>query len=380
MSIRKRGKKSWEITIEVGTNAAGKRIREYVSIKGKKSDAERKEREILSRLDKGLPLEDGKTTVSDFMRRWLNNHVAVNTRPKTQQFYEMVNRLYVEPVIGDRVLKNLTPEDIQKVIRGVLIKGLSPTTARRVYATLHSAFESAMRWGLTFRNVCDAVSAPRESEHNITPPDIATSNTLLQKAQETPYGTPIWVLAYTGMRRGEVCALTWEHVDLESKSISVTGSVGRINGKLTISPPKTSFSKRLIQIDSTTVNLLEEHKVRQAEVQSALGAAFGGPNLVFATPTGAILDPDTLTKTWQRICRKQGLTYRLHDLRHAHATVLIEKGTPVNTVQKRLGHSSPSVTLGVYAHVSPIMDRDAADAFEKAMGTGDVGKMSAFEE
>ena len=368
MSIRNRGKKSWEITINLGRDADGKRLREYVSVRGKKVDAERKEREMLSLLDKGLPLEDSKTTVSDFMRRWLSNHVAVNTRPKTQKFYKMVNRLYVEPVIGNKVLKTLTAEDVQRVIGGVLNKGLSGSTARRVYATLHSALESAMRWGLTFRNVCDAVSVPRESEHAIRPPDISTSNTLLQEARQTRYGTAIWILAYTGMRRGEVCALTWQDVDLENGTVSVTGSVGRVNGKLAILPPKSSTSRRLIHLDPKTVTLIEEHKARQDEVQSVLAAAYGDPRLVFATPLGAILDPDSLTKAWQRICRKEGVRYRLHDLRHMHTTVLIEIGTPINTVQKRLGHSSPSFTLGVYAHVSPRMDKDAADAFQKAMG------------
>ena len=88
---------------------------------------------------------------------------------------------------------------------------------------------------------------------------------------------------------------------------------------------------------------------------------------MFASPNGGLLDPDILTKTWHRLCRELGVKYRLHDLRHSHATTLIETGVHIKTVQNRLGHSSPSLTMAVYAHVSPGMDKEAAEAYAEAM-------------
>ena len=104
-----------------------------------------------------------------------------------------------------------------------------------------------------------------------------------------------------------------------------------------------------------------------ADGLQSVGSAYEDHGTVFASPLGRLLDPDILTKTWQRIRRDAGVKYRLHDLRHAHATTLIEAGTHIKTVQNRLGHSSPSLTMAVYAHVSPDMDKEAANAFASAM-------------
>ncbi|MFQ5814640.1 MAG: tyrosine-type recombinase/integrase [Anaerolineae bacterium] len=98
-----------------------------------------------------------------------------------------------------------------------------------------------------------------------------------------------------------------------------------------------------------------------------LDGAYHERGYVFPSPTGGPLDPDLLSKAWRRLCRVQGVEYRLHDLRHAHATTLIEEGSNIKAVQARLGHSSPSLTMAVYAHVSPGMDKAAADAYAKAM-------------
>ncbi|MCH8062328.1 MAG: tyrosine-type recombinase/integrase [Chloroflexi bacterium] len=89
--------------------------------------------------------------------------------------------------------------------------------------------------------------------------------------------------------------------------------------------------------------------------------------LVFTSPTGGILDPGTLSKSWQRLCKREGMKFRLHDLRHHHATALIENGVHIKAVQNRLGHSSPSLTMKIYAHVSPQTDKEAAEAYDRAM-------------
>ena len=82
---------------------------------------------------------------------------------------------------------------------------------------------------------------------------------------------------------------------------------------------------------------------------------------------GGILDPDILVKAWRKICREVGVKYRLHDLRHHHATALIEAGVHIKAIQARLGHTSASLTMKVYAHVSLGMDKEAADAYARAV-------------
>ena len=113
---------------------------------------------------------------------------------------------------------------------------------------------------------------------------------------------------------------------------------------------------------------MKTHLARQAEWRLKLGPAYQDQGFIFTSPRGGLLDPDNLTKAWQRIRRQIGVECRLHDLRHAHATTLIEAGVHIKAVQARLGHASPSFTMAVYAHVSPQMDKDAAQAYAEAMG------------
>ena len=315
----------------------------------------------------GLPPPTHKEPVSEFIHRWLREHVGISTRPRTFEFYAQVSRLYIEPVIGAIPIQNLTPAHVQRVISGVLAKGLSPTTARRAYATLHRALECAMKWGVVYRNVCDAIDAPREADFQASPPDRSTLKALLEVARETPYGTAIWLLAYTGARRGEICGIKRGGLDLESSTLSIAGAVVREKGKLAYDTTKSIYSRRLIHLDDRTVSVLREHLAGQAEERLRLGPAYQDQGFVLASPRGDLLDPDALTKAWQRIRCQVGVECRLHDLRHAHATRLIEAGVHIKAVQARLGHSSPSFTMKVYAHVSPQMDKDAAQAYAQAM-------------
>ena len=240
-----------------------------------------------------------------------------------------------------------------------------------MYATLHRALVCALKWGVVYRNVCDVVDAPREAEYEYNTPDNATVSRLIDKAMETPWGIAFHLLAFTGLRRGEVCALRWDQVDLDNGTLSITGAVGRDNGALTVSSPKSATSRRMIHISETTVVLLRGHRAEQAEYRLKLGGVYEDNGLVFTSPTGRLLDPDILTGAWARLCKGQGVKYRLHDLRHHHATALIENGVHIKAVQNRLGHSSPSLTMKVYAHVSPQMDKDAADVYDRAMAVVD---------
>jgi integrase len=314
-----------------------------------------------------MAITSGKETTSDFIHQWLNNHVAHTTKPRTFEFYAMINRLYINPIIGQVKIQRLAPSDVQRVIGSVLDKGLSPTTAGRVYATLHRALACAMKWGVVYRNVCDVIDAPREVNPEINPPDKQTLKELLSLVMVKPHGAAIWTLAYTGLRRGEVCALRWDRLNLDKGTMSIVGAVSRQDGKLVITEPKSKNSRRMIHVGDSTVAVLRRHRAELAEYRLSVGGVYDDHGLVFASPFGRLLDPDILTETWQQVCREGGVKYRLHDLRHAHAITLIEAGTHIKTVQDRLGHSSPSLTMQVYAHVSPGMDKEAAEAYASAM-------------
>jgi len=122
-----------------------------------------------------------------------------------------------------------------------------------------------------------------------------------------------------------------------------------------------------IHLDTATIAVLRSHLTRQLEYRLSVGPVYQDRGLVFASPTGKLLDPDILTRTWRQVCREVGVKYRLHDLRHAHITTLIEAGVHVKIIQSRAGHASPAFTLAKYGHVMPGMDAAAAEAYAQAM-------------
>ncbi len=365
--IKKRAKGSWTVVVDLGRDSAGKRSQRWESIKGPKRLAEKRLAELLHQSDTGGSIPEGKESTGEFMDRWLRDQVAQTTRPKTFKFYESATRLHIRPVVGNIPVQKLTPADVQRVVSGVLDKRLSSTSARRIYATLHRALEVGLRWGAVTRNVADAITPPKEDIREIDPPSKSAVRDLLGKGMETPYGVQYWLAAYTGMRRGELGAIKRAELDLDNATLKVTGAVGRENRKLRITPPKSFTSRRVIHLDGETVAVLRGHLSHQAEHRLAVGPAYQDQGLLFASPTGSLIDPDHLTRTWRKVRKEVGVACRLHDLRHAHITALIEANIHVKVIQSRAGHASPAFTLARYGHLMPGMDAAAAEAYARAM-------------
>ena len=166
--------------------------------------------------------------------------------------------------------------------------------------------------------------------------------------------------------------LRWQDVDLERGKAAIVQTIQRIGRQgLLVAPPKSQKGRRSIALDAFTVSVLKVHRVRQAEHRLNMGPAYEDRGLVFAGPLGQPMDPDALSHTWTRITRSIGLRgVRLHDLRHHHATLLLQEGVHPRVVQERLGHASIALTLDTYSHVLPGLQERAAEAFAQAMEDG----------
>ncbi|PKB65648.1 MAG: hypothetical protein BZY82_07885 [SAR202 cluster bacterium Io17-Chloro-G3] len=368
-SIRRRSKNSWEISLDIGRDSSGKRLRKFVNVKGSKRDADRKLRGILVSLDRGIPLDSKTITVSDFLRRWLADCVSVQTRPRTYERYESDVRLHLEPVIGHLKLSQLSPSDIQTLESDLLLSGKSSSSVRHVHVVLKSALKKTMKWGIVYRNVADLVDAPRVQTTEIDPPDIGLAMRIFDEAFKGPYGPPIAFLAQTGCRRGETLALEWSRVDLEAGIAHITKSLQRIGRQgLKFTDPKSRQSVRRVKLGSRIVEILRERRGLQLLRQVELSEVWEENDLVFPGPIGKPLDPATLTRNFIKIVRKLGLDgVRLHDMRHFHASQMYANGLQLKDLQQRMGHSSVSVTADIYTHVDIGMQKAALEAFEESM-------------
>jgi integrase len=174
---------------------------------------------------------------------------------------------------------------------------------------------------------------------------------------------PLWhTLAMTGMRRGEALGLRWTDIDLEAGRLSIQRSLVPAAGEVIVSEPKTAKGRRSIALDPGTVDGLREQAQRQLDDQVAAGEAYSATDeYVFTDELGGPLDPDRVSKYFNTAVRKALLPrIRLHDLRHTHATLALQAGVHPKVVQERLGHSTIAITLDIYSHVIPAMQKEAA--------------------
>jgi integrase len=235
---------------------------------------------------------------------------------------------------------------------------------------LHRALDAALRLGLVQRNVCDIVEVPRMRHYEMTTLTEEQAQRLLHAAKGERLEA-LYVLALaTGMRQGELLALTWRNVDLKRASLHVHSTLHVTRDRYVFAEPKTRFSRRTIALSPIAVNALRAHRVRQVEERHRAGQAWEDLDLVFPNSVGSPIDGINLLKYWfYPLLLRAGLSrMRFHDLRHTAATLLLGRGVNPKIVSEMLGHSHVSVTLGIYSHVLPHMQREAAKAMNEALG------------
>ena len=368
-SIRRRGKNSWELTVDLGHDSNGKRRRKFVNVRGKKADAERRLRELITQVEGGVSLDSSKVTVAEFLERWLFDYAETNTSPRTVQGYHGVVQRYLVPKFGTLALAKLTPQHVQGLYSDMLGRGLSAMTTLHAHRVLREALSHAVKWGLLGRNVCDAVDPPRPRKKEMASLDAPDIQRFLDTASSSTYGPVFFLALYTGMRRSELLGLKWSRVDVESKTISVTQTLQRIRGRgLVVMEPKTDRSRRLVSLPPSAVALLRGLRAKQREDSQSLGLDSHNVGFVFARPDGSPIDPDAVTHAFTRIVKTLGLSHvRFHDLRHTHASMMLKQGVHPKIVSERLGHSSVVITLDTYSHVLPGLQDEAALKFEEGL-------------
>ena len=165
----------------------------------------------------------------------------------------------------------------------------------------------------------------------------------------------------SGARRGELLGLRWTDLDVGSGVCSVRQSLVAIHHAVRIETPKSGHG-RSIQLDAETVSALKAHRAQQAVERLAWGPAWTDSGLVFTREDGAAYHPDSFSKMFRMLSDEAGVPpIRLHDLRHGHATMALRAGVHPKIVSERLGHADIGITLNIYSHVTPELDREAAE-------------------
>jgi integrase len=349
-------------------------------------------REQLGKAARGEYVEPSKQTTADYLDEWL---AGLRVAPSTRASYAKNLRLHVKPHIGDLPLSALTGTRLTKLYRQLEESGrvtdyerggkrvatgehgsagLAPRTVRYIHTILHRALRDAVRDGRLPVNPADRANPPTAKQARAPEMHTWTAEQLRAfltwSAEHSDLHIAWLTLATTGMRRGELLALRWRDIDLDGRTVSIRRSVGVVkttgeSQRLEEGATKTGKS-RVVDLDEQTAGALRAWRVERAGLSLAL---VRDDATVFGDHEGRHRNPESFSRSFAAAVRwcQQELgdvgppAIRLHDLRHTCATLMLLSGEPVKVVSERLGHASPSITLGVYAHVTPGMQRAAAD-------------------
>jgi integrase len=364
-TIRRRGKNSFELKFDLG-RVGGKRQTRYVTVKGSLKDAQRELTRLLHTADDGTFVDPTTQTIGKYLTAWLNS--ALTQSPKTLERYRQLARLQIIPHLGEIKLQKLRPEHLEQWHAALLATDLSARTVSHAHKVLGAALKQAVENGTLARNVAAIRKPPsvEQQEIEILNPD-QIKTVLDGLAGHALHPIASLALA-TGMRRGELLAVQWSDVDLDRAVLRVERSVEETRSGLRVKPPKTKRGRRNIGLPPEAVAMLREHRKAQTELRLKLGQG-GQPVLVFSDTEGKMLSPNGVSRSWRQTCEARKLPrVPFHALRHTHASTLLRAGVDVLTVSRRLGHSSPSMTLDVYGHLIEGADAAAAKAIEGVLG------------
>lgn len=177
----------------------------------------------------------------------------------------------------------------------------------------------------------------------------------------------LYVLALTtGLRQGELLALKWKNIDFDGSALEVRGTLQRVKAGLVVAEPKTAKSRRRVDLSLAGLAALRQHKVCQAEERLRLGSAWQDNDFVFTDEEGAPIEATKFLRTsFAPLLKAAGLpAMRFHDLRHTAASLLMGRGIHAKVVSEMLGHSQIAITLDLYSHVTPTMQREATLAMD----------------
>jgi integrase len=370
--ITRRGKRSWRIKLDLPADATGERQTRYLTVKGLRKDAERELARLLSAVHDGTFVEPSKLTVTDYLRSWL---AGLDVAGTTAERYRLMVEQQAIPHLGAIPLQKLRPAQVQAWHQTLLQRGgkdgrpLATRTVAHCHAMLRTALAKACALEIINRNVASVVS----------PPKVQTTEIRILNADEIAIvlasltGHRLYPLAAlalgSGARRGELLALAWGHLDLDGARLTIERSLEETSAGRKFKAPKNKHSRRTISLPASAVDAMRQHRLQQLEQRVALGLGkLPDDALVFCTIEGEPLWPDNVSRDWRVTVAALGLPeVSLHGLRHTHASALIAAGMDVLSISRRLGHSSPTITLNVYAHLFRSKDDGAADAIESIM-------------
>lgn len=335
--------------------------------------------DMLYELEHGLRGKVDNITLDKWVKIWLTEYKANAVKRSTYVLYQNYYEWYIKPQIGKLKVKDIKNVHIQKIINTMRDNGLSQNTMKKAYSIIYDIMNYALNNDMILKNPCTGITIPKKQSKSRRVMSAAEQDIFERAIQGTTYETIYKVALYTGMRIGEILGLTWPDIDFQNSQIHVNRTLLQFQegkGKPCFpmfQEPKTKAGRRDIPMIAEVAKALRMHKLQQNTLKAELGDLYqtkeGFENLVFTTQFGSPLLESYINANLRRIVAEINEVEREkakkekrepaefekitpHTLRHTFATRAFEKGMKPKTVQEILGHSSLSMTMDLYTHVT----------------------------
>lgn len=376
---KKNGQEAWQFSAYLGTDPkTGKRIKTTRRGFDTKKQAQRACSQLLAEFDADTwaAMQSHSniqpTTFKDVAELWLISY-KLTVQDATYKNTKGVLEKYLYPKFGDRPIADITRLECQQAVNDWYLKysafnALINKTSR--------IFKYAITLDMTKTNPMESVIKPKRKDMDkrvkvYTKQDFNTLMAYLKADQNNYKGrfmyTLIRVLFYTGLRVNEALALEWSDVDFKAKTLNIDKTVKRVDKKLTVGKPKTKSSVAVIPIDEQTLQILKMWRAYKKESRLAIGLT--GDTPIFSSRKGDWYYASNVYKHLKKATKNAGVPfYGIHVTRHTHASLLIEAGANLKEVQTRLRHSSITMTMDVYGHLSKEYEASTLDKFVAFIG------------
>ncbi len=367
--IREKRPGYFEVRVYGGLDPLTGKARQVTrTVRGSVKDANALRAQLLTEVaDRGVAV---RRSVSELFDAVVEHLEALGREPTTMQGYRTIARKAAER-IGRIPVGKLKASDLDRYYAELLRSGNKPATVHRAHGFIHRCLAQAVKWEWVKENVADRASPPTEPYRPRPLQSVDAVVRLIEAAEESKepeLAVAFRLLASLGGRRGEVCGLRWDDLDLDAGVCVIQRAVKQVTGKLIVGDAKT-HQQRTLLLDDGTIDVLRAHRAMLEQRAADLGAELVQSAYVLTdAPDGADpWKPNRLTQALRRLRDKAGYTGRLHDLRHWNASQLLGAGESAVIVAARLGHRDPSTTHRWYAHAMPRADVRAAELLEEAL-------------
>lgn len=378
-SIRQRGN-TWSYRIDLGTINGKRKQKEKGGFKSQKEAKQAMQLAIAEIIQQGELKESKKITLNEVFEEFILYEAPITRKHATIVRYQSLYNNHIS-VFGARMINEITAQELQKFITNKLIQeSLSNDYVKSMYNFLLLLWRYAYKNKYILDNAVEAIKPPK-AYRSTTDIKIYTMDELKQiwkRIEKTNNAHAFMLALKLGLRIGEIYALRWQDIDFETNTVHITKQLQKQNKKWCFTTPKTSNSYRKIRFDNELKNYLLDLRDKQEFDKEFFGATYKSNKILDKTSKtetvivvhdfvnkkedGQMLNTDSC-KFISTVCKSDlNIHFKMHNLRHTHATFLLEQGLNPKYVSERLGHSKLEFTLKLYTHITKGMDEQAVEA------------------